>query len=428
VLFAVACVARLICDSWLAPGAFAPAVWSGFVVVALSVAPEYPVSALAPWLIVALTLAVMMGAQLGEGVQNGGIISRQIQPFRRVRLLPLVILFSLLASAGAVYLAIGAFSEHGLSFSIAGLLAIGHFLSVTRYSGEQEPLVYRVLITWSYPAAMLGGVDFALSNGRGRKLLSLAAFAPGLLVGFFQSERAPMLIAFCLWLGTFLATKIFKTGGAFHYLSRRLVLGMACFVLAALCFYIFLDSIRTHDTQNDFIVEADWARVKSSFLGSLSVFSQWACKLDAAPLSYGAYTFAGVFDLLGVHPRQQGVFENPVTLPDGSETNVYSAFRGLVQDFSFIGALVLCVGVGGLAGASYRHASAGRFEWIPVLAAFYAFVCFSPIVSIFTYNGPILALVVCAFVCKIMSKPPALKMAGKQSAGRVLLNAPGPRA
>src|SRR5207247_443071 len=202
--------------SWLRPSAFAPAIWSGFIAVALYVAPEYPVSSLALWLIVALTLAVMTGALFGEGKHSRGNILQQIQPVRRVRLLPFVITFSLLASVGAIYLAIGAFNEHELPYSVGGFLAIGHLLSVTRYSGEQEPLLYRALITWSYPAAMLGGIDCALSNGRGRKLISLAAFAPGLLVGFFQAERAPTLIAFCLWFGAFLAIKSYKTGGSFH--------------------------------------------------------------------------------------------------------------------------------------------------------------------------------------------------------------------
>src|SRR5262249_7004175 len=152
-----------------------------------------------------------------------------------------------LASAGAIYLAIGAFNQHDLSYSLAGFLAIGHLLSVARYSGDQEPFLYRVLITWIYPAAILGGIDFVLSDGRRRKLASLAAFAPGLLVGFFQSERAPTLIAFCLWLGTFLATKRYKTGGTFHFSKKRLVAGVACLLVGALCFYVFLDAIRTHE-------------------------------------------------------------------------------------------------------------------------------------------------------------------------------------
>lgn len=406
-LMLLAFAARVWCGSWLAPTAFAPAIWSGFIAAALWIAPEYPVSSFSVWLIAALILSVMAGALYGEGKSTHGNPLLRIQSVKQVRLLPFIITFSLLAALGAVYLAIRAFNEHDLPYSIGGFLAIGHYLSVVRYSGEEEPLVYRALITWIYPAAMLGGIDFALASGRRRKLLSLAAFVPALLVGFFQSERAPSLIAFCLWLGIFLAIKAHLTGGTFHLSMRRLVVGSACLVLGFVCFYVFLDAIRSHKKQDDFIVEADWARVRSSFVGSLSVFSQWAHKPDATRLGYGAYTFSGVFNLLGIHAREQGIFEIPVTLPDGAETNIYSAFRGLIQDFSLPGALMVCAFVGVLSGVSYRNSSLGRFEWTPALGAYYAFICFSPIVSLFTYNGPILALTVCTLACRAIGRPAA---------------------
>jgi oligosaccharide repeat unit polymerase len=423
VLLLLACGARLLSKSWLAPSAFVPAIWSGFVLAALFVAPEYPVSSFCIWLIIALVLGLMAGSLCTEeGPKKANIVSRN-QAVRRVKLLPIIILFSVLASAGVFYLAVGALNEHDLPYSIGGFLAIGHFLSVIRYSGEQEPLWYRALITWIYPAAVLSGIDFTLATGRRRKFLSLAAFVPGLLVGFFQSERAPTLIAFCLWLGVFFAMKSYLTGGTFHFLRRKLAVTAVGLFLGGICFYVALDAIRTHQQQTDFIVEADWARVKASFVGSLSVFSQWANKSDSGPITYGAYTFAGIFDLMGVHPRQQGIFDVQVTLPDGVETNIYSASRGLIQDFSLAGAVLIAVFVGGLAGISYRHSSQGRFEWTAILAAYYAFVCFSPIVSLFTYNGPILALIVCAFVCKVMSKPSTVRGPDVQNVGGALQNA-----
>ena len=55
----------------------------------------------------------------------------------------------------------------------------------------------------------------------------------------------------------------------------------------------------------------------------------------------GAYTFAGVFDLLGIKQRQIGVYEQYETLAGGEDTNIYTLLRGLIQDFTLPGAMPL---------------------------------------------------------------------------------------
>ncbi len=291
----LACGARLISQSWFAPSVFASALWAVFVATALCIAPDYPVSSLSIWLITVLILAVQVGALCGEGAPAKKANLAWVQPRRQIRLLPFVLTFSLLASFGPIYLAIETIREHDLANSIVRFLAVGHLLSVARYSGEQEPILYRAVLTWLYPAAALAGIDFALARVRGRKVASLVVFVPALLVGLFQSEKAPTLIAICLWLGTYLATKGYSKDVKYRLSKKKLAIGIVTFVSAAVCFYVVLDAIKTNEKKDDFVVEADWARVKSSFVGSLSVFSQWADKADTGPMTYGAYTFAGVF-------------------------------------------------------------------------------------------------------------------------------------
>jgi oligosaccharide repeat unit polymerase len=96
---------------------------------------------------------------------------------------------------------------------------------------------------------------------------------------------------------------------------------------------------------------------------------------------------------VGLRSRLVGVYSEYVTLEDG-ESNIYTAFRGLIEDFSLPGAAVFCVLVGFMAGRAYRFTVAGRTIWVAALAGYYVFVLWSPIISVFVYNSLILAIVV----------------------------------
>jgi len=77
---------------------------------------------------------------------------------------------------------------------------------------------------------------------------------------------------------------------------------------------------------------------------------------------------------------------------------VYTLFRGLIQDFTLPGASLFGVLLGIVAGAAARSRSANHGRNVLVLAGYYSLILFSPVISLFTYNGLILAWVVAAMV------------------------------
>ncbi|MGH9680106.1 MAG: hypothetical protein ACRD4Y_09155, partial [Candidatus Acidiferrales bacterium] len=77
---------------------------------------------------------------------------------------------------------------------------------------------------------------------------------------------------------------------------------------------------------------------------------------------------------------------------------VYTAFRWLIEDFSFPGAVILCAGLGALGGYGYGQLRKGRLRWAIGVSAFYAFVGWSPLGSLFVYNGLILAWCIAALL------------------------------
>src|SRR5439155_10471905 len=97
--------------------------------------------------------------------------------------------------------------QYGLDGSLSGLLAIGHLVSVERYAGEQTPFLVRVLVTWTFPAALLGGMSFAIASSRRARILSFMPLLPALAFSLVQAAKANTLIAIVLGVSGYLAMR-----------------------------------------------------------------------------------------------------------------------------------------------------------------------------------------------------------------------------
>jgi len=403
VLLGLVLAARSIRPNWLAPSVFAPLIWSFYVFLPLCLASEYRVSALGTGIIVLLVAGLVMGAVLAEGRASSGSSQVTFTPRAMPSILRWVLLLSAVSFMGAVCAAAKAVGNYGLDFSLSGLLAVGHLLSVERYSGEQTPWLVRILLTWVFPAALLGGMAFANARSRRERLLSLVPLLSALAFSLVQAVKAASLVAAVLGIGGYLSARTWERRLAGSSRLRNMLLIASGTLAMAVSFFVGIDALRTHKAVDDEVqVEADWGRLRSSMLGYLAVFGNWAERSqDQFRPTLGQYTFGGLLEAAGLHVRELGVYTEMVSLDaDHNDSNIYTAFRGLIEDFSLPGALCFCIAAGYLAGKAYQNLSSGRIRYILVLAGFYSFLIWSPIGSVFVYNGPILAFLVAAFVLK----------------------------
>src|SRR6266480_1562736 len=125
----LACGARLLSRSWLAPGPFALSIWSLYLLVPLVFAPEYRVPAIGVWLILLLVICIAIGADLGAAERTNGrpTLPREFADSRKM--LQLCSFLTFLGLLGALYWAGKALKDYDLDPSLPGVLALGHFLS-----------------------------------------------------------------------------------------------------------------------------------------------------------------------------------------------------------------------------------------------------------------------------------------------------------
>lgn len=404
-LIVVALAARYEQYSWFSPGALFALVWTAFVVMPLILVPGISVW---PGTIIAVMTAVS-AVYIGSVVGRGGLFVELDSPKGRIRStdrgvldnLPALGLLTALGSAiGLVGVVVLVRSE---SYSIADLLSFDAFsvmaraFSLARYEqGYNPPVSVRIMTVGMYTAALFGGALFATGRTRGAWTLAFVPFLPALLFMAVLTTRAVFLFQVVLWLSSCMAVSILREGARKVLFTRfRLLLFAVLFLCAAMVVSLVL--MARHGNDFDALVAIAWFQLRGDAVGHLPAFGDW---LQVAlhremPLTYGAFTFGGLFEALNIQERFPGIYEENIELQLGGavvETNIYTAFRGLIQDFGVPGALGVLFTLGMLGGWFFRKVAMQRLSSVPFLTIFYALAIWSPIGSITVYNTLLAAL------------------------------------
>jgi oligosaccharide repeat unit polymerase len=393
ILFGLGVVARLAQGSWFAPSAFPAILWTIYAGIPLLLFKDI-VSALTLWVIVLLIFSTQLGAFLAEDtvVRRDPRVSETLPRSSSisVRAVKIVLACSLVAFTGAAVFLLAALRLNDLSFSWNGVMSLGALMYGVMVAGEAQPWWFRLTRMWVYPAVILGGISFVGETSWKGRVLSLAGFVPVLLVGATLASRFGTAMAVACWIGSYFAAKTYMSGGRFRFRKMFLVGGLSVF-LVMLVMYIALGALRGRK-YGDF--ESDYAYVGTNFVGYLAVFDNFVKSESNYSCGFGQYSFGGAFELLGIKQRETALNYIPVMLENGVDSNIFTAFRGLIQDFSYPGAVVLLTIAGFVAGRAYTNSCWGNMRGLPILAGYYSFFLWSPIVSVFAYNSVLLGLIV----------------------------------
>lgn len=397
-LLTLAFLGRALFGSWLAPGAFFALYWSAALGAPLLFASEERVGVASLLWVFAAAGAVWVGSYLGgghtvrpEGAGPPGAASHAA--VRRSLAFAVVGCTALGMGASLIPLFAQGYGL-GVFTSFRTLVSAAVELSIGRYSETYvPPLLGQAALPFLYAGPAFGGALAAL-GGRGvQRLAAFLPFVPALLMTVTQTQRAVTVLATVVWISSYLAAQVLAGRvGLFtprHIAAGTLVgvavLGMA--VAVALVRIGSLSVVRLSDVAPS---------IHGGLFGHATVFGQWydAGGPGASAPTWGAFTFAALYDVLGLGQRRPGLFAESVVLSSGDETNLYTLFRPLIDDFTPVGALLALVAFGVVGGVAFRSAQRGRHEGIPVLAGFYATTLYGFVTSIWIYNSTMAAFVI----------------------------------
>ncbi|MBC8345247.1 MAG: oligosaccharide repeat unit polymerase [Candidatus Marinimicrobia bacterium] len=382
-------IIRYMSKTWLSPGAFFGLCWSFFLIVPVIFTQDYRLDQVGLWYIAVFTMAIGAGSVVAFRhlpIDN----SRILDPLIKTELKAIkttFIIFNLISIVGIILLFSYATSTYSVGYYTNGWMSIPNLIAIDRYGGNLNyPFVIKYSLYFIYPANLIGGLIMGFSHGPVRmKLLWFTPLLLALLLGIIEGARSSILLGLVLffssWLSAFMYEKNKKTK---NNLLLKLALGSGTFILIFTGFFILIQWLR--QGMDTIIIDLLLSKIQAYFFGYLSAFTQWAGQLGQFEWKSGLTTFAGPFNLVGIMERPLG-FYDPVNISNGISTNIFTAFRGLIVDFSISGSIALAFIFGFMVQLIFQKEIKQSLIHIIPISMFYAFTLYSPLISIFHYNS-----------------------------------------
>jgi oligosaccharide repeat unit polymerase len=396
-LLLLAWFAKRQCGGWLTPSAFLGLYWGVALLIPLILAPEFDFWPGAAWFIMFLGFVFHLGV-LGGAARNrftskthGESVTYELRWGKQI------LIISTLSGLIGGYILI---SEMGFSLSVVlshpvMIAEIGRQYAGIRYGlSGSPPVIISILNIFLYSGGFFAGVWLETqTSGRSRAYALLPVIA-GLPQVFLVNARTGFLWLIIMVISGYIATVVLRHRNV-NFLDVKRVIWVILIIGLLNVLNFMIQLIREGENFQD--AQISIAKTRVTLVGSPIVFSHWLQEewFNVQP-AWGARTFGGFFDLLGLAQRKQGLgwegrtlieYGYALTVGNVYDTNVYTAFRQLIEDFTLPGAIIVFASLGILMGKAYRKVLNGAISWLPILALFYGVTLGSYLANWLNYNS-----------------------------------------
>ena len=111
-------------------------------------------------------------------------------------------------------------------------------------------------------------------------------------------------------------------------------------------------------------------------------------------------TFAGPMNLMGFIERDLGFYE-PVIIKREVSTNIFTALRSLITDFSIFGSIIISFLTGMLLQLHFLKPGKNIILNMIFKSIFYSYTIYSPLISVFHYNSIFFSWIIVYIISKI---------------------------
>jgi len=282
---------------------------------------------------------------------------------------------------------------HGFSlsslFNIVTLLQMNNTISVDRYSGADYTNTFnQLMLVFSYSAPLFGGFCYRLVDRFG-KTFSLLSIVPCIFVAFTQAMKMGLITSVFLWFCGFLVC-------SFTYNLQIKIKTKTLFIIigGSVGFFalLFLSMILRTGEISDRIVEDITNKFFTYAFGFVPCFDIWFDSSNVSEYTYGAKSFFGVSNALGILERLDGIYQEWIPFgKDGfkGESNVYTVFRVLVEDFGPAPSCLVMLLLGGISSIVMQNLNAKKNIYLNqiLMVAIYSYIMWSFVTSFFAYTS-----------------------------------------
>lgn len=276
-------------------------------------------------------------------------------------------------------------------FNLSGLLELNASSAYNRYYGTGGGAFYdKFLLPFIYLAPAVGGMMVVFDKSLKSKRLSAMSLFPLLLNLVVTNTKAGLIIGIITWFSSWVVTSIAFNGKP--QVNFKLIYKSFVTFIFIIMIFIFSMLARIGSFTGEVLLIV-LNKFQIYLFGYSVSFSTWLDSLYNSNMKYllGERTFGGLFDLLGLGERLQGVYKDIIYFKKGS-TNIFTMHRGLIEDYSLFGAILFFLIIGFTSSFIYRKLTFSKPIYIVMLCSYYMFVIYGIIISVLTYNSIIASL------------------------------------
>lgn len=384
-------LARWVENSWLSPGSFFCLIWGGYTLWGLQYGlPSDVLTYGVLWVLLSCVL-VHGGCMYGQySIDRSDLLPNVFFKFPYLKTITLILTLVGLAEIGKVLLNPSSSLADAVSFAYVNQLVMSN-RATYGYGPENQGLVERIAFALIYAAPLFGGLLFASTSTRMAKILGIAsAFAPS-FVGLLYGSRMGALYGGSFWVSAYMAVRVLRQCGAQSVGAWSVVkaLLIALVAIAGMSGLVILARYEVSDITSFQDILDNAVDIFVFF----PVFSLWFYEsgFNFSQLTLGNMTFGRMFDLFGLHLAENYYYRVEYEVGNTS-ANFFTIFRGLIDDFGHIGAVLVILLFGVVAGVAYKRVLSKQALYLPVLTAVYAGIFTSLSLSLFMYVTPTIAL------------------------------------
>lgn len=245
------------------------------------------------------------------------------------------------------------------------LATSGRFAALRGNEGMEYGLVGTLGVVFTYFSASLSGLVWQLRETKSSRLFAIFfGLTPGVLAMVIQSSKLIFLVASCFFVSGMLIANMHKLKPLQINFSKVYALGKVSLIIAPFILISFVSREHYGDLDD---LSKTWDALKFAFasyaLGQTYAFSDFFSfyiGMDSTShynqdyYRMGAYTFSSLADLFGANiDFPPGLYLETGWYSDIFETNVFTAFRGLLLDYGVMGSFAVFTMLGMISNAAF---------------------------------------------------------------------------
>lgn len=235
----------------------------------------------------------------------------------------------------------------------------GKYAAVRGNDGMEYGVIGIIGTLFIYLCPVLGGIRFFAPRNL---WFFVVTITPSLFTMVTQSTKLVFLVSLCFYLTGVLIAKIYANQMRLMENSTLIKIVLGIVILSPLVLVSFISRLNEFDIGNaTAIIDPLLYSIASYGLGQIYAFADFFSFSVGFPSastfkddysSFGAFTFASIFNTFGVGKEfPAGMYEESGWYQDVFETNIFTFFRGLIYDFGIFGSLIFMLVFGILSHA-----------------------------------------------------------------------------